>query len=119
MVRVNEALARHLRGDTDSYETEHRLRHVSGEWIWILDKGRVIERDDQGNPLRACGTHLDITPRKILIEQSRDGIVILDHQGKVREANQRFADMLGYTPEEVQDLHVWDWEVTVDTRAGT
>ncbi len=110
LARVNAALARHLAGNTYSYETEHRLHHKSGEWIWVLDKGRVIERDAQGNPLRACGTHLDITHQKILIEQSRDGIVILDSRGKVRQANQRFADMLGYTPEEVQQLHVWDWD---------
>jgi PAS domain S-box-containing protein len=48
--------------------------------------------------------------RRILIEQSRDGIVALDHTGKVWEANQRFADMLGYSPEEIQHLHVWDWD---------
>ncbi len=108
--RVKGVLAGHLAGDTDNYEIEHRLRHKSGAWVWVLDKGRVIERDALGNPLRACGTHLDITRQKILIEQSRDGIVILDSRGKVREANQRFADMLGYTPEEVQHLHVWDWD---------
>ncbi len=48
--------------------------------------------------------------RRILIEQSRDGIVILDQNGKVYEANQRFADMLGYSLEEVSQLHVFDWE---------
>jgi nitrogen fixation negative regulator NifL len=48
--------------------------------------------------------------RRILIEQSRDGIVILDQNGKVYEANQRFADMLGYSLEEVCQLHVFDWE---------
>jgi PAS domain S-box-containing protein len=51
-----------------------------------------------------------VTLRRILIEQSRDGIVALDHTGKVWEANQRFADMLGYSPEEIQKLHVWDWD---------
>jgi PAS domain S-box-containing protein len=45
-----------------------------------------------------------------LVDQSRDGIVVLDQSGKVYEANQRFAEMLGYTPEEVRELHVWDWE---------
>ena len=48
--------------------------------------------------------------RWILVDQSRDGIVTLDQDGKVFEANQRFADMLGYTPEEMKDLHVWDWD---------
>ena len=48
--------------------------------------------------------------RKILIDQSRDGIVLLDCCGKVYESNQQFARMLGYTFEEVQELHVWDWD---------
>lgn len=52
----------------------------------------------------------DLTRRRILIDQSNDGIVVLDHEGKVWEANQRFAEMLGYTPEELQQLHVWDWD---------
>ncbi len=52
----------------------------------------------------------EATRRKILIEQSRDGIVVLDIDGKVYEANQKFADMLGYTHDEVMKLHVFDWE---------
>ncbi len=48
--------------------------------------------------------------RRILVEQSRDGIVVLDQDGNVFEANQKFAEMLGYTPEEVRHLHVSDWE---------
>src|SRR4030042_200158 len=48
--------------------------------------------------------------RRILIKESRDGIVILDQNGKVYEANQRYAEMLGYSPEEMSQLHVWDWD---------
>ena len=42
----------------------------------------------------------------ILFEGSRDGIVVLDQEGRVYEANRRFATMLGYTLEEVRTLHV-------------
>jgi two-component system NtrC family sensor kinase len=52
----------------------------------------------------------EATRRRILIEHSRDGIVILDQNGAVYEANRRFAEMLGYSPEEVLKLNVWDWE---------
>ena len=52
----------------------------------------------------------EILQRRILVEQSRDGIVILDQNGKVYEANQQYADMLGYTMEEIRQLHVWDWD---------
>jgi PAS domain S-box-containing protein len=48
--------------------------------------------------------------RRILVDQSWDGIVTLNEDGEVFESNQRFADMLGYSPEEIKDLHVWDWE---------
>ncbi|MBN2592129.1 MAG: PAS domain S-box protein, partial [Sedimentisphaerales bacterium] len=48
--------------------------------------------------------------RRILMEQSRDGIVVLGRDGGVYESNRRFAEMLGYPPEEVCKLNVWDWE---------
>jgi len=48
--------------------------------------------------------------RRILIEQSRDGIVVLDQDGSVYEANRRYAEMLGYTSQEVLQLHIWDWD---------
>ena len=48
--------------------------------------------------------------RRLLFERSLDAIVVLDLQGRVFEANQRFADMLGYSLVEVQTLHVWDWD---------
>jgi PAS domain S-box-containing protein len=61
----------HLEGKTPSYEAEYRMRHKSGQWLWILDRGKVIERDAEGRPLRACGTHMDITERKEMEEQLR------------------------------------------------
>jgi len=54
----------HLVGQIPVYEAEHRLRHKSGQWVWVLARGRVLERDEEGRPLRACGTHLDVTERK-------------------------------------------------------
>ncbi|MGM0633925.1 MAG: sensor domain-containing diguanylate cyclase [Pseudomonadota bacterium] len=45
-----------------------------------------------------------------LFEQSRDGMVVLRLDGSVYRANRRYAEMLGYTPEEMKSLHVWDWD---------
>lgn len=59
--RVHELLQAHIQGKTPFYEAMYRMRTKSGDWIWILDKGKVIEWDAQGNPVRACGTHMDIT----------------------------------------------------------
>jgi PAS domain S-box-containing protein len=50
------------------------------------------------------------SPLRIMFEQSRDGLVVIDQTGKVHEANKRFADMLGYSMEEIHQLHVWDWD---------
>ncbi len=69
---VIEILNAHLEGKTDFYETEHRMRTKDGNWKWILDRGQVLEWDRQGKPLRAAGTHLDITERKRAEEALRE-----------------------------------------------
>jgi PAS domain S-box-containing protein len=48
---------------------------------------------------------------RVVMEHSREGVVILDQNGKVFKSNLRYAEMLGYSLEEVQNLHVWDWDV--------
>ena len=62
--RVTKAINRHLRGESQLYQTEYRLKTKDGAWKWILDTGKVFTRDKNRNPLRAVGTHLDITPLK-------------------------------------------------------
>lgn len=63
---INTQLEAHLRGDTPAYESEHRLRHKQGHWVWVLDRGKVVERDPANQPLRVAGTLLDISDRKRL-----------------------------------------------------
>ena len=55
MPALRRSLDAHLAGSTPFYESEHRLRSTRGEWVWVHDRGRVIERDRQGRPLRAVG----------------------------------------------------------------
>ncbi|ASP39552.1 hypothetical protein CHH28_13085 [Bacterioplanes sanyensis] len=57
-------LQQHFEEKTDIYVCEARIRHKEGHWVWILDTGQVVERGDNGEPLRMIGTHLDITERK-------------------------------------------------------
>lgn len=64
MPGVEKTLADHLEGRTDIYQTMHRLRTKGGEWKWVLDKGRIIEWDQEGKPRRAIGTHIDIDNQK-------------------------------------------------------
>lgn len=59
-------LNNHLYGNTEHYTSEHRLLHKNGDYIWILDTGKVVERDINGKPYRATGIHQNITERKKL-----------------------------------------------------
>ena len=48
----------------DRCDIEYRMLAKSGEWRWILDRGKVVARAPDGRPLRMSGTHTDITQRK-------------------------------------------------------
>ncbi len=68
---VEAARQAHLQGDTTQYEAEYRMRHKEGRWIWVLDRGKVMERSQEGLPLRVVGTYSDITERHRMEEQVR------------------------------------------------
>ncbi|MBI9104957.1 MAG: PAS domain-containing protein [Spirochaetales bacterium] len=55
----------HLEGRTPVHEVEYRMRTKDGQYKWILDQAKLVSWDDQGKPLRMCGTHRDITERKL------------------------------------------------------
>lgn len=69
---VNASLDLHLKGATPAYESEHRLRHREGHWVWVIDRGKVVVRDAAGHPLRAAGTQLDISGHKRLNLEGSD-----------------------------------------------
>ncbi|MBF0469194.1 MAG: PAS domain-containing protein, partial [Desulfamplus sp.] len=57
---VQSKILEHLKTKDSPFEYEFRLRKKSGEWLWVLGKGKVFERDENGKPIRATGTHTDI-----------------------------------------------------------
>lgn len=61
---VTEQLNAHLSNKTREYKSEHRKLCKDGTYKWIMDCGKIIERDKSGKPIRAIGTHTDITDRK-------------------------------------------------------
>lgn len=69
---VMEVLTKHLEGKTPFYESEHRLKTKDGTWVWILDRGRVVERDESGKPLRAIGIHSNITQQRAVRDMLRE-----------------------------------------------
>jgi diguanylate cyclase (GGDEF)-like protein/PAS domain S-box-containing protein len=72
----------------------------------------ILEQKNAERDFARIREHLndEINRWRLLVEQSRDGIVILDQAGRVYETNKRFADMLGYSKDEVHQLYVWDWD---------
>ena len=84
--RVRRVLDEHLAGRLEYYETEHRLRTKGGGWKWILDRGKVVERDRQGRPVRMAGTHTDLSYRKQIEEallQSQENLLLAQQVGHV------------------------------------
>ncbi len=63
--RFVQTLTDHLENRTPCFELEYRLRTGSGDWIWVLDRGRVVERSGSGEALRVTGTRLETTRRKL------------------------------------------------------
>lgn len=57
-------LEKYLNGESDVYYNEHRLQCKDGSYKWILDRGKIMEVDNEGKPLRIIGTHKDISQEK-------------------------------------------------------
>ena len=67
--KVVDLFNRHIRGDLPFYEAVYRTQTADGKYRWVLDHGKVVDRDLNQNPVRAIGTKLDITDRKQLEEK--------------------------------------------------
>ena len=59
-----QVMESYLRGEAPIFEAEMRLRHKDGRWIWVLDRGEVVERDPSGAPVRMAGILIDVTRLK-------------------------------------------------------
>lgn len=113
---VNQLFQDYLAGKTQEYVCEHRLRHKSGTWIWVLARGKVTARTDERQPARMAGTISDITERKeqeeqlrifkALADNSPDAIGIAAPDGIITYANPAFRSMFGYGDETIGMIHV-------------
>ncbi len=64
LIKSEDILAQYFQGKIDSYECETRMKHKQGHWVWVLDRGMLVERDPNNNPARMIGTHIDISRQK-------------------------------------------------------
>jgi diguanylate cyclase (GGDEF)-like protein/PAS domain S-box-containing protein len=110
--RVQQRMQAHLTGQTGFFESEHRIRNVHGEWIWVRSRGKVVERDSACNPLRIAGTARDITQsrqaegeRRIALEVLRsmgEAVAVIDLDYQFVSVNPAFSRITGYSEDEVR-----------------
>lgn len=69
---IRRSIDDNLSGRNEFFDAEYRVRARSGEWIWVYDRGKVVQRDNSGKPLRIIGVRLDISARKRAREKERE-----------------------------------------------
>lgn len=112
-----EALLReHVAGTSEQYACEIRMRHREGYWVWVQDRGRVVEWSDAGEALRMLGTHIDVSERRRSEEElerfftvSLDLLTIVDRQGRFLRLNNAWEEVLGFSPAEMEGRRFTDY----------
>lgn len=69
-----------LRGTTQFYQVEHRVKCLNGEWKWILSRAKVAERDGAGRAARVTGTNADISAGKEIERLKNEFIATVSHE---------------------------------------
>ncbi|MCF8083006.1 MAG: PAS domain S-box protein [Deltaproteobacteria bacterium] len=125
LAAVLDRLTGHVEGRLPVYESEHRLCTKSGNYFWVLDRGRIVERDKDGRPMRVTGLIADITKRKQAEEALRKseerfrnlyddapvGYFEYDLRGNIIRVNRTELKMLGYSAEEMIGQPCWKFIV--------
>ncbi|WP_052700064.1 PAS domain S-box protein [Methylocucumis oryzae] len=115
---ANRLLQEHFDEKSDYYECEVRMKHKQGHWVWVSDRGRLINRTPEGKPLLISGTHVDITKRKHaeqelkaseqrfrnMAENTTDWLWACDLQGQHIYSNQVCVDFFGYGFEQLRTI---------------
>jgi PAS domain S-box-containing protein len=91
-----------------AHEREYRLKHKSGKYLWILDRGRIFENSGHR---RIIGTHTDITERKkreeeykrisVVASANENGVLFTDPTGKITWVNEGFTKLTGFGRQEI------------------
>lgn len=127
--KSNDELQRYFDKKVPIYEAEARIRHKSGKWVWVLDRGSISEYDSNGNPLKMIGSHYDITTRKYieLINFNNEYKKLLDSapfpliitnlkNSEIKYANKRAKNELEFNHLVLSDLYTNDYFVDSNDR---
>lgn len=108
--RVQQSLNEHLSEKTEHYETTYRAKTYKGDWLWVLDRGKVVARDSNHQPQRMTGTLKNISHLKEAEEQLKlfkrsietisDGVFITDTSFKFISVNNSYCKYTGETREQ-------------------
>jgi PAS domain S-box-containing protein len=104
-----------LEGLSESHEVETRYRTTTGEWRWVLTRGKISERDDCGRATRMTGVHIDIHDFKMAQEELEHTrrqlfniassvptkVSMWSHDLKCEFANQQFGSWFGLKAENI------------------
>ena len=119
---ANVLLDKNFTRQLDYYECENRMRHKNGDWVWVLDRGKVVSWSEEGKPLRMVGTQTDISARKqaenalqasnerlsLFMESATDGFILFDSEFNHLEMNRTALELTGLEPENVIGKNVID-----------
>lgn len=113
--RVKRAMVDHLKGRSDDYLVQYRIRHHEGHWLWIEDHGRAVERAADGKVLRMVGTRRDASRdialsgqlqlAGLVFDAASEGILVLDAQHVVLALNAAFSRITGLAEAQVRGRH--------------
>ncbi|MFC0119813.1 response regulator [Pseudoalteromonas xiamenensis] len=116
-IECEKQLTAHWRKETSMYQCKFRMQHRSGDWVWVLSNGRVIEWEGD-EPIRMIGTHLDVTDSEqktsslreslslveATLEATNSGILVTDARGKLLRANKQFYRLWRIALDDIQDI---------------
>ena len=110
---MKKAFNDHVKGISPAYYSEYRVLAKSEEWKWVASRGKVIELDEKGNPLRMAGTILDITDRRESEEQLKANVrekevLLREIHHRVKNNLQLMGSMLALQADAKSDTSVAD-----------
>jgi len=86
---IVEILEQHFNGELEDFICEYRVKHKNGQWIWLLDRGKVVTRTLDGKPIRMLGTNTDITVSKVAEIELQNILIELSVAKEKAEENDR------------------------------
>lgn len=85
---AKQLLNKHFFGQLAYFECEVRMRHKHGQWVWMLERGRVSNWDLDGSPLVMSGTQQEIT------EQKRQALQLIENEARFRSIFEKNASVM-------------------------